>query len=215
MAVVLAVVALGRTQPQTKPTGPNTQFKDPGTRTPGKPDIEVPAKVIIECEKPSKLEDKASDDKVAMRIGSAHLGKRIGYLEIPDGWINTCVAEKVKVNDHGGDLPGKAYYDFEAPRDDTYYLFLRAKWYDSCGDSVWLRLDAGPFDGIEDTIGEIDAHSYRWAWHPLMDKGQLKPFKLSAGKHTLVLATKEDGPLFDKVLLSTDATAPLEDVVDP
>ena len=222
VAIGAVIIGLGRaeSQPQPHPNPPEppavekTMPTDTGKTVPS--GIEGPAKVVIECEQYAKLEDKAPDGKVAMRTGTAHLGKAIGYLEIPDGWIDHCgLPADLKKNDQGGALPGKAHYEFKLPREDTYYLYVRAKWFDSCGDSVWIQMDDRAYDGIEDTIGEITKTSYRWAWHPLEDKRQLKGFKLAAGKHTLTLATREDGPQFDKILLSTDATAPAENVVDP
>lgn len=217
VAVVVAVVALGggrSTNGQTKP-----QPTDPGTNTqpPPKqgPAILTPVKIVLECEKSAKLEDKAADGTAVMRIGSAQMGKAIGYLEIPDGWIKTCGLENVKGEDTGGKLPGKAFYEFEVPRQDDYYIILRAKWMDSCGNSVWMRIDDKPYVGVEDEIGKIDDSNFKWMWHPVTEMAKAKEFKLGPGKHVLEINTKEDGPMFDKVLISTDATVPGESEVDP
>lgn len=215
VAAVVAVIALGgghstngQTQPVNKP--------DPARpKPPPGPEIVVPEKFVLECEKPTKLEDKAPDGTLVMRIGSAHMGKTIGYLEIPDGWIKTCGLENVKGEDTGGKLPGKAFYEFETKRDDEFYICLRAKWMDSCGNSVWVRIDDKPYVGVEDEIGKIDDSNYKWMWHPVTEMAKIKGFKLSAGKHVLELNTKEDGPMFDKVLISTDANVPGESEVDP
>jgi hypothetical protein len=49
----------------------------------------------------------------------------------------------------------------------------------------------------------------------LRSQGEPKALRLKAGPHRLELAVREDGPKFDKVLLSTDATPPARDTVDP
>lgn len=220
-AIVAAIIALGGSGAQVPSTPqPPDSLEVEQTSTELGVTVplvmEGPAQVIIECETYVKIEDQAPDGKVAMRTGTAHLGKAIGYLEIPDGWIDHCgLPKELKEHDQGGALPGKAHYEFEVPREDTYYLYLRAKWFDSCGDSVWIKVGDLNYEGIEDTIGKITETSFRWAWHPLEDKRQLKSFKLAVGKHTLTLSTREDGPQFDKILISTDATAPTESVVDP
>jgi hypothetical protein len=219
---ILGVIYLGAA---TRPQGPATGSGVAGQVQPGA--VEAPArggaattvlavaKVVLECEAPTALEDGTSAGVVAMRRGKISLGEELGYLEIPDGWIKEAGLEQVKETNTGGALPGKAVYEFSAPRAGTYYLFLRAQWLDSCGDSVFLRVNDRGYETMEDTEGRVSDREYRWAWHPLREKGENKGLLLEAGQHRLELATREDGPKFDKILLSTDPTQPGRDAVDP
>ena len=177
-------------------------------------EIQAPVKVVVECERPTKLEDKdPKTGQIVMKIGKAIMGQEIGYLEIPDGWIKTCGYDDQK--DKPGTLPGKAYYDFDVSRTDDFYIFIRAKWMDSCGNSVYVQLDGKDYTSVEDNEGEVAKNVFQWAWHPVAVKAAPKPYHLEKGKHTLVLATKEDGPQFDKVLIATDGTQPARSVIDP
>ncbi|MCW8128874.1 MAG: hypothetical protein KIS92_00690 [Planctomycetota bacterium] len=224
VALVVIVVALGSSKSSgdkpTPPATPNTPGTPATPGTPGTPSAVTPAvvtpvKIVIECEKPTKLEDKAPDGTVVMRIASVHMGKAMGYLEIPDGWMHSCGLDTTELKTGGGKLPGKAIYEFEVPREDEYYVFLRAKWFDSCGDSVFLKLDDQPYLDLRDDEGKISESEFKWAWHPYKDAAKMKAFKLAKGKHTFELNTKEDGPQFDKILIATDANSPAEDEVDP
>jgi len=210
LAIIVVIIGLGRTPGAVKPEPPAVQGKLPLVL---KPEIIRTAKVVLECERPTRLEEKAPDGTVVMRTGKANLGEPIEYLEIPDGWIKTCGLEDRKGG--GGSLPGKATYEFELPRADDYYVFIRAKWLDSCGNSVYVRLDDESYQTMEDTLGQLSEDNYQWAWHPVQELGQLRPFHLGAGQHVLELNTREDGPAFDKVLVSTEATPPGQEVVKP
>jgi hypothetical protein len=177
----------------------------------GKVVIEKPAKAVIECESFTRIEEREKGGKVVLRKDTSTEGTEITYLECPDGWMNQGgYTEKT-----GGALPGKAYYEFELPRDGTYYLFLRAQWFDNCGDSVYVRFDDGEYLTIEDTMGKVTDTSYMWAWHPLRYQGRMKALELKAGGHQLELNVREDGPKFDKFLIASDATAPAPDEVNP
>lgn len=219
IALIIGVVVLGKSKPTDSTTKDSgiTPVPPSAAKTIS-PEIEVegPAKIVLECETPAKLEDKASNGTIVMKMGKAQMGKTIGYLEIPDGWIKTCgLEDTVKPKDTGGMLPGKAHYEFEVASAGTYYIAVRAKWFDSCGNSTWIKVGEQPFLALEDTIGELSVNSYKWAWHPVQELAKSKGFKLEAGKHTLVLATKEDGPQFDKILIASDATVPPDEEVDP
>lgn len=167
-----------------------------------------PVKIILECEEPTTLEDKTPDGKTAViKVGQQSEGALVRFLEMPDEWIKVCGFDKVKGT--AGSLPGKASYTFEAPRDDTYYINLRAKWLDNCGNSVWVKVDDGEYFNLEDENGKIEEKNFSWAWHQLFVAGKLKGFELKQGQHTLWLNTREDGPRLDQWVISTEATPPV------
>jgi hypothetical protein len=169
--------------------------------------VVMPVKIVIECEDTTTLNDKAPDGTVVMKIGKQSEGTEIKYIDIPDGWIDTCGFGKVKGD--AGKLPGLASYEFEAPRDDTYYISLRAKWLDSCGNSVWAKVDESLYFNLEDQNGQISEKNFKWDWHQLYVGGKPKGFTLSKGKHILWVNTREDGPKLDQWVISTEATAPV------
>lgn len=167
----------------------------------------LPVKIVLECEEPATLDDKTPDGKVILKVAQQSEGTVIRFLEMPPRWIKACGFEKQKGK--AGALPGKASYVFEAPRDDTYYIALRAKWYDNCGNSVWVEIDEGEWFNLEDQNGQIGVENYRWAWHQLLVSGRPKGFQLTKGRHTLWLNTREDGPKLDQWVISTEANPPV------
>ncbi len=222
LGLVAGVIAYGKTRAKPVTPPPPTNFKAPKNSANQKNtnnieiEFEEAIKVIIECESADvklwqnmdPVEGKEILRKVTERHGQ---DQELGYLEIPDGCVPGCYNEKKGVP---GALPGKAFYPFEIPEDGDYYLYLRAKWYDNCGDSVYVRFDKGTYLSIEDS-GRKMGDTYQWAWHPLRLKGNLQKIHLTAGKHTLELSTKEDGPKFDKFLISSDANVPTQEVINP
>ena len=212
VVLVVGVVVAGRSS-----ATPGENKAPPAALPPTGPRVQTPVKVVLECENPNALEDKAPNGTVMLRKGTITLGQPLGYLECPEGVIDDAgLAElKLKNNEVGGLLPGKAFYDFTLPRDADGYLFLRAQWMDDCGDSLFVRVDQGPYEKLEDTEGKVSDKVYRWTWHTLREMGEPKPIRLKAGPHRLELAIREDGPKFDKFLLSTDATPPARATADP
>lgn len=224
VAVVVAIVGMGRaggSAPVAPGAGPEKGSSSELERaapggSPGHAKVLLPVKRVLECEDFARLEDKSTNGEVMLRVGKANMGQPIGYLESPDLALKRAGLDDVKNEDQGGLLPGKAFYEFEVPREDDYYVFLRAQWMDDCGNSVWIRCDEQPYVMVQDNIGKLSETSYKWTWHPVRQEGAVpKVFRLTAGPHTLELNTREDGPKFDKLLVATDATAPTEAVVDP
>src|SRR4029077_15979236 len=100
-------------------------------------------------------------------------------------------------------------YEFEVPRKDTYYVYLRAKWRDDCGNSAWGRIDDDKWGNLEDQEVFISEKNFRWAWHALFESGAPKGYELTAGKHTLWFNVREDGPKLDQWLISTESSKPV------
>ena len=209
VALFAAVVLLTRS-PESQPGVPQPTVEVPIVPAIRPTSIIHPWKTVIECENPDPgtLEDTAPDGTTAvMKIGEQYEGQLVRYLEIPDGWIDIVCVNKKGIP---GTLPGKADYSFEAPRDDIYYVCLRARWMDNCGDSIWVKMDDGDYYNLgEDHKGEISEKNYKWAWHQLYLGGRPKGFELKKGRHTLRLNTREDGPRLDQWVISTEATPPV------
>jgi hypothetical protein len=209
IGIVVAIILLTSpkdAQPTTH-SGPTQGPTSPKTTRDG--NVLLPLKLVIECEASTTLVDKdPKSGELTVVARTQNEGSPISFLEIPEGWIKRCDMEKLK--ESPGKLPGQATYDFEVTRDDTYYLNLRAKWADDCGDSVYVKIDEGTWFPIEDSNGKLEGDkNYKWAWHPLTLIGKPKEFDLNKGKHTLYFCTREDGPWLDQWLLTTDASMPV------
>ena len=233
VAVIGGIVFLGQAKQVSPQSGenpvPSPEVQPGNSIQPSAAPPLFPIKIVMECEEPTEITpepDKISIEKThagfegfvikslkcngtkLMEVHQVSLGTVMRYLEIPDGWIDTCYKESKGI---AGALPGKLSYVFETPRDDTFYVFLRAKWMDACGNSVWVKIDDGEWYNLEDEYGKVSDKNYKWAWHPLYLGGRMKPYKLTQGKHTLWLNTREDGPCLDQWLVSTEASAPVGD----
>ena len=207
-AVVLSVVLMGRTSGRASVDTPGTT---PGNVNPG-PTPVYPVKFALECQEVTTLEDKLPDGKVIWGKGERNEGELVRYLESPDGWIDEWLKvnpDKKDLKGKPGGLPGKGSYVFEAPRDDTYYVSLRAQWLDYCGNAVWVRVDDSPWFNLEDENGKIGDKNFRWAWHQLYVGGKAKGFQLKKGQHTLWMDTREDGVKLHQWVIATDANPPV------
>lgn len=115
----------------------------------------------------------------------------VGYPETGGGRVLHCPD---KVLEEGPDTPPRAVLGFEVPHDARFYVWLRARWQDSCGNSI-----AAVLDDAEPVIAGSDGTYGAWHW---VRAGR---FQLATGGHTLSLALREDGLWIDQVLLTTDA----------
>lgn len=206
LGIIGGVVVAGRSN-GSKPVESTNSVQNPAPS--GAPGVEVvaPVRIVLEAEKPTTIDRKhPATGAEFLKDMERTEGKKVAYLEIEDKLIEKCGLEKEK--DKVAALPGKASYEFEAPRDDTYYVFLRAKWYDSCGNSVWVRVDDSSYLNLEDENGKQSERVFQWAWHALMQEGRPKGFKLAKGKHTLHFAVREDGPWLDQWVISSEASLP-------
>ena len=142
--------------------------------------------ICFEAEAANKLTDpmQVTTEQDASEKEKTIISEASGkaYLAIPQG-----VGKPPKVK-------GDARITFEVPKDDTYYLWCRVWWNDECGNSVSISIDdSRPFSFGQDT-------TYK-SWHWVKSPPRIKQLELSAGRHTLVIANREDGVRIDQVLL--------------
>ncbi|MBM4040512.1 MAG: hypothetical protein FJ290_18560 [Planctomycetes bacterium] len=108
------------------------------------------------------------------------------------------------------DIPryARAVYKVKIAVAGNYTFWIRRKWFDSCGDTLYMRFDkegAPHSDAHAHTVGSDDASKPpRWDWSPVKEKGDPRQFYLSAGEHTLEILNREDGPRFDVIRLTDD-----------
>lgn len=166
-----------------------------------------PVKIVLECEEHATLVNNEKAGKPLLTTVTATEGKTITFLQVPEEIIKKCGLEKEKESIAA--LPARASYVFEAPRDDVYYVNLRAKWSDTCGNSVWVRMNGSEnseFLNLEDENGKKSDKNYKWDWHQVMVGGQPKGFKLAKGQHTLWMNVREDGVQLDQWVITTEAS---------
>ena len=182
--------------------------------------IIAPETHVLQCGEPDYLEDTfvdlAGNKIVVLEKGESTEGETVKFLHSPK-WINKCNLDDIK--EKPGRLAGLAIYKFNVERDDTFYVFLRAKWTDTCGNSCWILLDgpaqgghgaeAGQYYPIKDQNGYVSEKDYKVCWHPLKVQGQLHRFVLKKGAHTIELHTRQDGPRFDQLVITTEGTEPV------
>ncbi len=99
-------------------------------------------------------------------------------------------AEQEPAMAHGG-----AVFEFEAPADLECKIWLRVWWDGSCGNTINLKVDDEPRSV---TVGNDGTYT---TWHWLESP---KMYKLAAGKHTITLLNREDGIMFDQMLITND-----------
>jgi hypothetical protein len=210
IVLVTGAVVLGRSTPPAD-GGPQKQSPtDPDVPKPGP--VLAPVVLTIECEAYKEIADKAGEITL-ITVKQHSEGKPIKFLEVAgkEPFEKSGLDKKFKEDSLAGTLPGKVVYEFEVPRDDTYYLNLRAKWLDTCGNSVWARIDEGKFVFVEDENGKIEEKNYQWTWHQFVASGQPIPYALKKGKHTLTMALREHGMWLDKWIITTDANTPVDE----
>jgi hypothetical protein len=93
-----------------------------------------------------------------------------------------------------GQAPAKAVYAVQIARKAVYRAWLRVKWTDGDGNSLFLVLP-----GKEPAIVGQDGTYGRWHWVPGHDA------ELSEGAHSVPILHREDGVYLDRILLVPDA----------
>ena len=83
-----------------------------------------------------------------------------------------------------------------APLEATYYLWARVKWYDGCGNSLFLFVD----DMNPKTPLVIGNNATYGRWHWVLAR---KNFKLTKGWHVFRFQNREDGARLDQFLITT------------
>ena len=84
---------------------------------------------------------------------------------------------------------GNARYKINVPVAGTYRLWMRAWWYDACGNSFFIVVDDKPAVYAEAATYQ----SWHWVKGPSLT--------LSAGTHTIRIQTREDGARMDQFML--------------
>lgn len=90
---------------------------------------------------------------------------------------------------------GGAVFEFDVPADLECKIWLRVWWDGSCGNTINLKVDDEPRSV---TVGNDGTYT---TWHWLESP---KTYKLAAGKHTITLLNREDGIMFDQMLITND-----------
>jgi hypothetical protein len=160
-----------------------------------------------------------AEDAGKIESGDAHPdvgGKLMRVVDDPTASGGKCLFIPDKAGTPFGkagdkdDVPrhARAVYKVKIAVAGNYTFWCRRKWFDSCGDTLYMRFDkegAPHTDAHAHVVGSDDASKPpRWDWSPVKEKGDPRQFYLTAGEHTLEILNREDGPRFDVILLTDD-----------
>jgi hypothetical protein len=134
-------------------------------------------KIVVEAEKyisitPSMVKTTTTNDTV-----SNH-----GFIQIP-------LKRPHATSETGPSDNGACTYKINISQNGTYTIWLRANWYDSCGNSFFVIIDNKPAVYIESSTYLV----WHWVKGPSLS--------LSAGSHTIKIQNREDGAKLDQFLL--------------
>jgi hypothetical protein len=123
--------------------------------------------------------EKVSDSQAAKQTA----------LSIPDG-KGTPPENEEPAMEYGG-----AIFKVETPNDMRCKLWLRVWWDGSCGNTINVRLND---EERSLTVGN-DGTYHSWHW---LEADRL--YELNAGEHRFTLLNREDGIMFDQMILTND-----------
>ncbi|HLX60940.1 MAG TPA: hypothetical protein VKX17_06620 [Planctomycetota bacterium] len=205
----------------------NVSVTPPNANPEQQPVFEHPESHVIYCAEPDYLEDKFTNKEgiqtVVLEKGHASEGVAVTFLRSPK-WLKQCPLDadhekEDKLKETAGKVPGLAVYNFNVERAGTYFVFLNAKWTDTCGNSCWILMngpekgghgpEAGDYHMIKDQNGFKTEKDYEAAWHAVMNNGQQRKYELKAGPNRIEIHTRQDGPTFYQLVVSTDYNMPI------
>ena len=183
-----------------QPGGSGTIYID-DIRLQPEPPVLIPkeANVVFEAEAADVLGESWRIYHDQASSGVSHIGSRNG-----DG-------------DDGDTAPGAVWiaaYNFSAP-EGIYKILMRVIAPTGDDDSCWVRITSATSQTHEDPdqpgtgwvrFNGIE-NSNEWLWdevHSDDHDGEVVNWTLSAGEHTLEIGKREDGTLFDAVLITDD-----------
>lgn len=138
----------------------------------------VATKVVVEAEKYTSIVPSMA--KAGNTAASAGYCMQIP-LRKPHGKVEGAPVDQ-----------GKAVYTVKIPQAGVYQFWGRCWWYDSCGNSFFLKIGSRP----EVQLGQ-DGTYQTWHWV----KGG-PAVQLPAGNVTVVLRNREDGAKIDQFMLT-------------
>ena len=194
----ISVGAGDRNNPQAGGSG--TVYVD-DVRLQPEPPVLMPkeANTVFEAEAANILGESWRIYHDSTSSGATHIGSQNG-----DG-------------DNGDAAPGAewiASYDFTAP-EGVYKIFLSVIAPNAEDDSCWVRITSATSQTHEDPdqpgtgwvrFNDI-AHSNEWLWDEVRSNDHdnaVVNWTLPAGEHTLEIGKREDGMLFDAILITDD-----------
>ncbi|MBB4078009.1 PKD repeat protein [Lewinella aquimaris] len=99
-------------------------------------------------------------------------------------------------------------FDVSLAQAGTYQLYLRLNAPDESRNSLWVRVDQGPWMKMWKAVGGASLITNGLEWRKANDDGADRSFQLTAGNHTITVANREPGTVLDKVYLTSTPTVP-------
>jgi hypothetical protein len=87
---------------------------------------------------------------------------------------------------------GMTEFAFQSESSQYLTVYVRCRLPDECGNSIYCQIDGGP----RTIMGDVEVYN-RWVW-----VRAFRRFRVSPGTHRLTLQCREDGFMFDRVVIS-------------
>jgi hypothetical protein len=156
-------------------------------------------------------------ERLFLEVEDGKIEKPFKITALPDAGSNKVVALKDKVNKKMGKTPGSEFYEgkiefkISVKKGGEYLVWLRKKWEDGCGNSVFCTINKTMSLKNALVLGEDGTHS-RLHWIRLGNK----PFQLKEGINTIRLQNREDGISLDMLaMIEFEKDVPLDEQYVP
>ena len=100
-------------------------------------------------------------------------------------------------------------FNFELSQRGLYTLFLRMGMPDTDRNSLWVKIDDGPWVKFWRGINGQRMQINYYGWREVNDDGEEIRFSLAAGRHTVTIANRESGTRVDKLYLTATGGLPV------
>ena len=177
----------------------------------------LPSCMILLCTPTFAQFNFPQPERLFMEVEDGKIQKPFKVKTLSDAGSNKVVALKDKVNKKMGKAPGSEFYEgkidfkIKVKKGGEYLVWLRKKWEDGCGNSVFCTINKTMSLKNALIMGEDGTHS-RLHWIRLGSK----PFNLKEGINTIRLQNREDGINLDMLaMIEFEKDVPLDEQYVP
>ena len=141
------------------------------------------------------LEVETGTIEAPMQVAQGERASNGAYVHVPDEY-----------SDEQYVMAGSAQLTFDVPQDGVYIFWGRAMGLDGASNSLFVSLDNGPDTVWSVTIPRKGEPDFVWG-----KIGGLEGVPLKKGQHELLIKSREDGTRADKITVTNDWSATIED----
>ncbi|MDA0839457.1 MAG: hypothetical protein O3B01_25415 [Planctomycetota bacterium] len=156
-------------------------------------------------------------ERLFLEVEDGKIEKPFKVTALADAGGNQVVTLKDKTNKKIGKVPGSEFYEgsiefkINVKKGGEYLIWLRKRWEDGCGNSVFCTINKAMTLKDALVLGEDGTHS-KLHWIRLGNK----PFHLKEGVNTIRLQNREDGINLDMLaMIEFEEDVPLDEQYVP